>query len=137
MIATVKEERGQLTLNWHVDPVRRRLLERTRLGGRVLCTDHHVWSTGRIVYAFRDRWNVEKLFRRAKKGGGRILGAFAPWADNFLALAYLRDGDRLDAGKPRPPDAGKPEVSQRHNENTGGEPLWSVWARKGLADLRP
>ena len=58
VIATVKEERGQVTLNWHVDPVRRRLLERTRLGRRVLRTGHPVWSTGRIVCAFRGQWNV-------------------------------------------------------------------------------
>jgi transposase len=47
----------------------RRLLERTRLGQRVLCTDRRIWSTGRIVHAFRGQWNVEELFRRAKKGG--------------------------------------------------------------------
>src|ERR1017187_8713644 len=47
----------------------RRQLEKTRLGRRVLCTDHHLWSTGRIVQAFRGQWNVEELFRRAKKGG--------------------------------------------------------------------
>src|SRR5438552_5594992 len=29
VIATVQEERGQITLDWHVDPARRRLLERT------------------------------------------------------------------------------------------------------------
>ena len=86
MIATVKEERGQLTLNWQVDTVRRRLLERTRLGRRVLCTDHHVWSTGRIVYAFRGQWNVEELFRRAKKGGVVSWGPSHQWADNSLRL---------------------------------------------------
>ena len=52
---------------------------------------------------------------------GRILGAFAPVGRQFLALAYVRDGDRLDASQPRPPDAGKPEVRQRHNEDTGGD----------------
>ena len=86
MIATVKEERGQLTLNWQVDPVRRRLLERTRLGRRVLCTDHHVWSTGCIVYAFRGQWNVEELFHRAKKGGVVSWGPSHQWADNSLRL---------------------------------------------------
>ena len=86
VIATVKEERGQVTLNWHVDPVRRRLLERTRLGRRVLWTDHHVWSTGRIVYAFRGQWNVEELFRRAKKGGVVSWGPSHQWADNSLRL---------------------------------------------------
>ena len=47
----------------------RRQLEQTRLVQRVLCTDQHNWSTGRIVCAFRGQWNVEELFRRAKKGG--------------------------------------------------------------------
>ena len=47
--ATVKESEGRLSLHWHVDAGRRRLLERTRLGRRVLCTDHHNWSNGRIT----------------------------------------------------------------------------------------
>ena len=57
------------TFHWHVDPARRRDLERTRLGKRVICTDRHGWRTERIVHAFRGQWNVEELFRRAKKGG--------------------------------------------------------------------
>lgn len=65
------------TLSWHVDAERRRLLEHTRLGRRVLCTDRHNWSTERIVWAFRGQWNVEELFRRAKKGG------IAPWGPSF------------------------------------------------------
>jgi hypothetical protein len=86
VIATVKQERGQITLDWHVDQARRRLLERTRLGRRVLCTDRHVWSTGRIVYAFRGQWNVEELFRRAKKGGVVSWGPSHQWADSSLRL---------------------------------------------------
>ena len=86
VMATVKEKRGQITLDWHVDPARRRLLERTRLGRRVLCTDHHVWSTGRIVYGFRGQWNVEELFRRAKKGGIVSWGPSHQWADSSLRL---------------------------------------------------
>ena len=43
--------------------VRRRVLENTRLGRRVLCTDRHSWSTGHIVQAFRGQWKVEELFR--------------------------------------------------------------------------
>lgn len=65
------------TLRWHVDADRRRTLEETRLGRRVLCTDRHSWSTERIVHAFRGQWNVEELFRRAKKGG------VAPWGPSF------------------------------------------------------
>ena len=59
VIATVKQGRGKVSLHWHVDAARRRLLERTRLGRRVLCTDHHAWTTGRILYGFRGQWNVE------------------------------------------------------------------------------
>ncbi len=86
VIATVKEERRQIILEWHVDPARRRLLERTRLGRRVLCTDHHAWSSGRIVHAFRGQWNVEELFRRAKKGGVVSWGPSHQWADTSLRL---------------------------------------------------
>ena len=73
VVAEIKERGGRLSLDWHVDVARRRLLERTRLGRRVLSTDRHIWSTGRIAHAFRGQWNVEELFRRAKKGG------VAPW----------------------------------------------------------
>ena len=74
------------TLQWHVDEAARRALERTRLGKRVLCTDRHNWSTGRIVYAFRGQWNVEELFRRAKKGGVVPWGPSHQWADGSLRL---------------------------------------------------
>ena len=57
VVTTVKENRGQVSLTWHVDAARRRLLERTRLGRRVMCSDHHNWSNGRIVHAFRGQWN--------------------------------------------------------------------------------
>jgi transposase len=65
------------TLAWHVDEERRKTLEQTRLGRRVLCTDQHSWTTERVVSAFRGQWNVEELFRRAKKGG------IAPWGPSF------------------------------------------------------
>jgi transposase len=86
VIAKVQEERGQVSLRWHVDAERRRRLERTRLGRRVLCTDRHVWSSGRIAYAFRGQWNVEELFRRAKKGGIAPWGPSHQWADSSLRL---------------------------------------------------
>ncbi|MBZ5584997.1 MAG: transposase [Acidobacteriia bacterium] len=76
----------QPTLRWHVDAAMRRQLEKTRLGRRVLCTDHHLWSTGRIVQAFRGQWNVEELFRRAKKGGVVPWGPSHQWADGFIRL---------------------------------------------------
>lgn len=65
------------TFEWHVDTERRTRLEQTRLGRRVLCTDRHNWTTERIVHAFRGQWNVEELFRRAKKGG------ISPWGPSF------------------------------------------------------
>lgn len=65
------------TLAWQVDEQRRKHLEQTRLGKRVLCTDQHSWTTERVVSAFRGQWNVEELFRRAKKGG------IAPWGPSF------------------------------------------------------
>jgi hypothetical protein len=74
------------TLQWHVDAALRRELERTRLGRRVLCTDRHNWSTGRIVYAFRGQWNVEEMFRRTKKGGVVPWGPSHQWADGSLRL---------------------------------------------------
>lgn len=86
VVATVTERAGQLCLDWRVDARRRRILERTRLGRRVLCTDRHVWSTGRIVHAFRGQWNVEELFRRAKKGGVVPWGPSHQWADGSLRL---------------------------------------------------
>lgn len=84
-VVTKVNQKGQrLSLEWHVDVARRRWLERTRLGRRVLCTDRHVWSTGRIVYAFRGQWNVEEVFRRAKKGGLVPWGPSHQWADTSL-----------------------------------------------------
>lgn len=65
------------TLKWTVDAGKRKTLERTRLGRRVLCTDQHGWSTKRIVSAFRGQWNVEEIFRRTKKGG------IAPWGPSY------------------------------------------------------
>jgi len=86
VITEVRQKGKQLTLDWQVDAARRRRLERTRLGRRVLCTDHHLWSTGRIVYAFRGQWNVEEVFRRAKKGGVVPWGPSHQWADSSLRL---------------------------------------------------
>ena len=74
------------TLRWHVDAALRHRLESTRLGRRVLCTDRHAWSTGRIVHAFRGQWNVEEIFRRAKKGGLVPWGPSHQWADGSLRL---------------------------------------------------
>lgn len=86
VIAEVKGENKRLSLDWKVDAARRRNLERTRLGRRVLCTDRHVWSTGRIVHAFRGQWNVEEVFRRSKKGGLVPWGPSHQWADSSLRL---------------------------------------------------
>ena len=74
------------TLTWHVDDARRNLLEKTRLGRRVLCTDRHTWGIERIVHAFRGQWNVEEMFRRSKKGGVVPWGPSFQWADSSLRL---------------------------------------------------
>jgi hypothetical protein len=86
VMTEIKQSGRRLSLEWHVDAAQRRLLERTRLGRRVLCTDRHIWSTGRIVSAFRGQWNVEELFRRAKKGGVAPWGPSHQWSDNSLRL---------------------------------------------------
>ena len=86
VVTTIAGNDKAPTLHWQVDAVLRRQLEKTRLGRRVLCTDRHNWSTGRIVYAFRGQWNVEELFRRAKKGGVVPWGPSHQWADGSLRL---------------------------------------------------
>jgi hypothetical protein len=86
VVATIGGDEQAPTFSWRVDAVARRQLERTRLGRRVLCTDRHVWSTGRIVHAFRGQWKVEELFRRAKKGGLVPWGPSYQWADGSLRL---------------------------------------------------
>lgn len=40
-------------------------------------TSAHSWSTERIVHGFRGQWNVEEIFRRAKRGG------LVPWGPSF------------------------------------------------------
>jgi transposase len=74
------------TLQWEVDAAKRRELERTRLGKRVLCTDRHSWSNERIVTASRGQWNVEEIFRRSKKGGVVPWGPSHQWADTSLRV---------------------------------------------------
>lgn len=86
VVPTVAGTADRPTFTWHVDAGKRRQLERTRLGRRVLCTDRHLWSTGRIVQAFRGQWKVEELFRRAKKGGVVPWGPSYQWADGSLRL---------------------------------------------------
>jgi transposase len=86
VVAEIDGNDKRPTLRWHVDAALRRQLENTRLGRRVLCTDRHLWSTGRIVYGFRGQWNVEELFRRAKKGGVVPWGPSHQWADGSLRL---------------------------------------------------
>lgn len=86
VVTTIEGSEAAPTFHWHVDTALRRQLERTRLGRRVLCTDRHNWSTGRVVHAFRGQWNVEELFRRAKKGGVVPWGPSYQWADGSLRL---------------------------------------------------
>jgi transposase len=86
VVTTIGGTEKAPTFQWHVDAALRRELETTRLGRRVLCTDQHNWSTGRIVHAFRGQWNVEEMFRRAKKGGVVPWGPSHQWADGSLRL---------------------------------------------------
>lgn len=86
VVTTIAGNDKEPTFHWNVDATLRRQLEKTRLGRRVLCTDRHNWSTGRIVQAFRGQWNVEELFRRAKKGGVVPWGPSHQWADGSLRL---------------------------------------------------
>jgi len=86
VVTTIGGDGKAPTFSWRVDAALRHRLETTRLGRRVLCTDRHVWSTGRIVNAFRGQWNVEELFRRAKKGGVVPWGPSYQWADGSLRL---------------------------------------------------
>ena len=86
VVTTITGDDQEPRFRWKVDALLRRQLEQTRLGRRVLCTDQHHWSTGRIVYAFRGQWNVEELFRRAKKGGVVPWGPSHQWADGSLRL---------------------------------------------------
>lgn len=74
------------SFQWRVDAKLRRTLETTRLGRRVLCTDRHNWTTERIVHGFRGQWNVEEIFRRAKRGGVVPWGPSHQWADASLRL---------------------------------------------------
>jgi hypothetical protein len=86
VVTTVGGTDGAPTFAWHIDATKRRELERTRLGKRVLCTDRHSWGTARIVQAFRGQWTVEEVFRRAKKGGIVPWGPSHQWADASLRL---------------------------------------------------
>ena len=86
VVTTIAGSDKQPTFGWRVDASLRRQLEKTRLGRRVLCTDQHNWSTGRIVHAFRGQWNVEELFRCVKKGGVVPWGPSHQWADGSLRL---------------------------------------------------
>lgn len=86
VITTVGGSDEAPTFQWEVDGGKRRELERTRLGKRVLCTDRHSWSTERLVTGLRGQWNVEELFRRAKKGGVVPWGPSHQWADASLRV---------------------------------------------------
>ena len=86
VVTTIGGSDAQPTFSWQVDAARRRELERTRLGRRVLCTTRKLWSTERIVQAFRGQWHVEELFRRSKKGGVVPWGPSFQWADASLQL---------------------------------------------------
>ena len=99
VVTTIGGTAAQPTFSWQVDAARRRELERTRLGRRVLCTTRKLWSTERIVHAFRGQWHVEELFRRAKKDGLVPWGPSFQWAD--ASLQFHTDRARSDVGGAR------------------------------------
>jgi hypothetical protein len=86
VVTTVGGSDESPEFEWQVDAGKRRELERTRLGKRVLCTDRHSWSNERLVTALRGQWNVEEIFRRSKKGGVVPWGPSHQWADASLRL---------------------------------------------------
>jgi transposase len=86
VVVAVEGTESAPKLRWRVDAGRRKRLEKTRLGRRVLYTDQHAWSTPRIVTAFRGQWNVEEMFRRTKKGGVVPWGPSYQWATDSLRL---------------------------------------------------
>ena len=86
VVTTIGGSDDAPTFHWEVDAEKRRELERTRLGKRVLCTDRHSWSNDRIVTAFRGQWHVEELFRRSKKGGVVPWSPSHQWADASLRV---------------------------------------------------
>jgi len=86
VVTTIAGTQKAPRFQWYVDAALRHRLETTRLGRRVLCTDRHNWSTGRIVHAFRGQWNVEEMFRRAKKGGVVPWGPSHQWTDGSIRL---------------------------------------------------
>jgi transposase len=86
VMVCIDGEDARPSFSWRVDTRRRRELERTRLGKRVLCTDRHTWGNERIVHGFRGQWHVEELFRRTKKGGIVPWGPSYQWADASLRL---------------------------------------------------
>ena len=86
VVAEIGGDEASPTFRWRVDATLRKVLETTRLGRRVLCTDRHLWSTERVVHGFRGQWNVEEMFRRAKGGGVVPWGPSFQWADASLRL---------------------------------------------------
>ena len=119
VIATVKEERGKVSLHWHVDAARRRLLERTRLGRRVLCTDRPCLEQRKNRVCLPGAVERGGTLPAGQEGRGRTLGAFAPMGRQLVAAAHLRHSDRLDVGKPGSPGTRHPEVGTQHDEGTG------------------
>jgi len=134
------------TFAWHVDGQKRRHLERTRLGRRVLCTDRHNWSNERIVEAFRGQWHVEEVFRRAKKGGVVPWGPSHQWADpslrlhtfatvlglTLVSLAKLALGTRKSARAMMKELAAIEATMVRTTGGMGRRPTWLI-----AADLTP
>jgi hypothetical protein len=128
------------TFEWSVDRAKRRELERSRLGKRVICTDRHSWSTERIVHGFRGQWSVEEVFRRSKKGGIVPWGPSHQWADASLrfhtfatvlglmlvSLVKLALGTTKSVGRMMKELAGIEATLVRTATGMGRRPTWQI-----------
>jgi hypothetical protein len=153
VVVTIGGSDGAPTVQWAVDTEKRRELERTRLGKRILCTDRHSWTNERIVTGFRGQWNVEEIFRRAKKGGVVPWGPSHQWADSSLrlhtfatvlglmlvSLARVALGSRLSAKATMAALAGIEATQVRTTSGgPGRRPTWLIapditpWQRRAI-----
>jgi hypothetical protein len=112
----------QPTLRWHVDAALRRQMEKTRLGRRVLCTDHHQWSNGRIVQAFRGQWQRRRTIPPGQEGWCGALGTVASVGGRVPAPAHLCDGTRTDAGESGEDRARNRRLSPRDDGRSRRDP---------------
>ena len=110
----------QPTLRWHVDAALRRQLEKTRLGRRVLCTDHHLWST---VPRPVERRRTVPPGEEGWRGALGTVTSMGGWVHTPTHLCNATRTDARESGEDRarhrrlrPRDDGR---SRRDPRNTG------------------